>query len=245
MVKLFAAAIGVLALSTSLAWGQCRQALALGLDVSGSVDTSEYRLQLDGLANAMLHPDVRRALLAMPSAPVSLLVYEWSGPNDQPLVLDWIAVESEADIAEMAAQLRKTQRRATTVTTAIGAAMVTGIGHLNRRSECWTRTLDISGDGKSNTGPNPDTISRSSLIDQITINALVIGAPPRFFGDTDTVEISELSAYFTAYVITAPDGFVETALGFSDFEAAMTRKLLRELQGMIVSQLPQAPTATQ
>ena len=31
----------------------CRQALALGLDVSGSVDACEYRLQIDGLAQAL------------------------------------------------------------------------------------------------------------------------------------------------------------------------------------------------
>lgn len=34
------------------AQANCRLALALGLDVSGSVDSREYRLQLDGLANA-------------------------------------------------------------------------------------------------------------------------------------------------------------------------------------------------
>ncbi|MCX8955594.1 DUF1194 domain-containing protein, partial [Ruegeria sp. NA] len=40
------------------AFGECRQALALGLDVSGSVDSREYRLQLDGLASALTRPEV-------------------------------------------------------------------------------------------------------------------------------------------------------------------------------------------
>ncbi|WP_336247087.1 DUF1194 domain-containing protein [Octadecabacter dasysiphoniae] len=48
----------------------CRQALALGLDVSGSVDRREYRLQLDGLADALGHPDVVDALLSQMDAPV-------------------------------------------------------------------------------------------------------------------------------------------------------------------------------
>ena len=35
----------------------CRQALALGLDVSGSVDAVEYRLQTAGLAAALMAPE--------------------------------------------------------------------------------------------------------------------------------------------------------------------------------------------
>ena len=66
----------------------CRQALALGLDVSGSVDAREYRLQLDGLAAAFGSAEVRAALLVLPSRPVEVLIFEWSGPTDQALVLE-------------------------------------------------------------------------------------------------------------------------------------------------------------
>ena len=41
----------------------CRQALALGLDVSGSVDEAEYQLQLQGLAAALIRDDVRASLI--------------------------------------------------------------------------------------------------------------------------------------------------------------------------------------
>ena len=40
----------------------CRLALALGLDVSGSVDASEYRLQLNGLSTALLRTCSHRKL---------------------------------------------------------------------------------------------------------------------------------------------------------------------------------------
>ena len=59
----------------------CRQALALGLDVSGSVDGGEYRLQLDGLAAALREPAVIAAMLSVPSAPVHLAIFEWSEPG--------------------------------------------------------------------------------------------------------------------------------------------------------------------
>ena len=46
------------------------------MDVSGSVDADEYRLQLNGLANALLSPDVAEVLFLLPDAPVRLAVYE-------------------------------------------------------------------------------------------------------------------------------------------------------------------------
>ena len=66
----------VLTLLAAPADAACRQALALGLDVSSSVDDTEYRLQLDGLAAALLKPEVRAAFLALPDAPVRLYVFE-------------------------------------------------------------------------------------------------------------------------------------------------------------------------
>jgi len=71
----------------------------------------------------------------------------------------------------------------------------------------------------------------------ITVNALVIGADNPSSGDTRQAEIGELSSYFRAEVIAGQDAFVETALGFDDYEAAMTRKLLRELEVLAVSDL--------
>lgn len=54
----------------------CRQALVLGLDVSGSVDMKEYQLQLKGLSNALLNDEVRSSFFVMPKSPVKLLVFE-------------------------------------------------------------------------------------------------------------------------------------------------------------------------
>lgn len=47
------AAALALALASGPAGAECRQALAVGLDVSASVDDREYRLQVEGLANAL------------------------------------------------------------------------------------------------------------------------------------------------------------------------------------------------
>lgn len=233
---LFAAAWALWA-HTASAQDACRQALALGLDVSGSVDSREYRLQMDGLAAALLNPDVQQAVLAMPGSPIKIAVYEWSGPGDQTMIQNWTPLRSANDLSNLAARLRATRRAPSEQSTGLGAAMRYGAALLGQHPDCWKRTLDISGDGKSNTGRAPKDVPTSELSD-ITINALVIGADPLDHGDSRQAEISELSSYFNAYVIHGPDAFVEVALGFDDYERAMTRKLLRELQGFALSALP-------
>lgn len=219
------------------AMAQCRQALALGLDVSGSVDTAEYRLQMDGLAAALQDDEVVASLLSTPSTPVEIAVYQWSGPSDQSVLVHWTAIRSAADIEAVAAALRAASRPAGSVGTALGTAMRTGLNLLLQRAECWKLTLDISGDGKRNMGPQPKAVRDELQTAGITVNALVIGADAPRSGDIRQVEIAELSSYFRANVITGPDAFVQTALGFAAYEDAMTRKLKRELQGLVIGRL--------
>ncbi len=219
------------------AFAQCRQALALGLDVSGSVDTREYRLQMDGLAAALLDPEVVQAIMAMPSAPVRIAIFEWSGPEYQRLILDWTEIKSTQTLRAAADALETARRSKASPGTALGAAMEVGAALLAQQTGCWKRTLDLSGDGKHNLGPHPKTVRDALKNASLTINALVIGADAPGIADTRQVEIGELSSYFNAYVKTGPGAFVETAIGFEDYQAAMIRKLKRELEGLVVSSL--------
>ncbi|MEL6463956.1 MAG: DUF1194 domain-containing protein [Pseudomonadota bacterium] len=235
-----AALIGaaVAALVGAEAAAECRQALALGLDVSGSVDAREYRLQMDGLAAALDSGRVRQALLQMPSAPVHLLVYEWSGPDDPAVILPWTAIDTAPALNAVIGQLRATERRQASPGTALGLAMREGVAHLEERAECWKRTLDLSGDGKSNLGVRPVDVKPEIEPTGIIINALVIGADTMTLGDVRQAEISGLSAYFQNSVIVGAGSFVETALGFEDYAAAMARKLERELETLILGAAP-------
>jgi hypothetical protein len=220
-------------------WGgavaaECRLALALGLDVSGSVDVMEYRLQLDGVANALTHPEVIAAIVSTPGASVALGVYEWSGPDFQRILVDWTLLEGPADVVEAAERLRGAGRVASDPSTAIGASMLFGARMLGAAPACWRQVIDISGDGKSNTGPHPRDVS---VPGDVMINALVIGGELIDPAENRAVLLPELSAYFRAYILRGPEAFVETARGFHDFEDAMVRKLKRELMVVAVSDL--------
>ena len=236
MIRLWLAALALTGLSGTAA-ADCRQALALGLDVSGSVDAREYRLQLGGLAQALEDAEVRDKLLAMPSAPVRLLVYEWSGPADQAVIVPWTEIDSAARLDDLIARLRATERRDASPGTALGVAMHQGARHLARQGDCWKRTLDISGDGTSNLGPRPRDVKDGLAAQGITVNALVIGIDGPSLGDVRQSDIGELTSYFRAEVIIGPDAFVQTALGFGDYARAMREKLIRELEGLVVSRL--------
>ncbi|WP_308445957.1 DUF1194 domain-containing protein [Ruegeria spongiae] len=217
------------------AQAQCRQALALGLDVSGSVDSQEYRMQLDGLANALLHPEIVTLLTAQPAAPARLAVYEWSGANDQRLLINWRDIRDRTDLDQISALLRATRRAEADPGTAVGAAMRFGAGMLVQQGDCWKRTLDLSGDGKHNLGPHPRDVQAELIAQGLTINGLLIGSDPRFGQNRRYGEIGELSAYYRAWVILGPGAFVEIALGFEHYEQAMVRKLRRELEAPAMS----------
>ncbi|MBB97075.1 MAG: hypothetical protein CML68_21065 [Rhodobacteraceae bacterium] len=231
MAALFATALGLAPLPAQ-AQLSCRHALVLALDVSGSVDSREYQMQIDGLAAALDDPDVRRALLAQPQAPVHLAIFEWSAPEYQRRLVPWTAITGPAMLDGLIATLRATRRAAAPPGTAIGSALAAGAALLDERSQCWKRTMDISGDGKHNMGPHPDTLKAPLQARDLTVNALVIGTDDPRQGDARQDDVAGLSSYFRAYVITGPGAFVETALGFRDYESAMVRKLLRELEGL-------------
>lgn len=224
------------------AFAQCRQALALGLDVSGSVDATEYRLQMDGVANALLDDAVADAFLMIPDAHVRLMVFEWSARLNQRQIVGWTEIQTRQDLASVAERLLST--RASPVenpSTAIGAAMLYGVQELEAQAGCWQKTLDISGDGPANIGLHPQDI-RPEAIGQVVINGLVIGPDSPANINKNRHNLKTLMEYYEAYVLRGFGAFGEPAADFNDFQRAMQRKLIRELQPPAVSYLePSGP----
>ncbi len=220
-------ALIVLALWANVAQAACRQALALGLDVSGSVDADEYSLQMQGVASALSDPDVLMALGTLPNVPVHLAIFEWSGPNYQRLIQPWRPVTTVADVAGIAQVLRQHPRGIAPPTTGLGAALTYGAALMAERPNCWKHTLDISGDGKNNAGPRPRDVDER--LGNMEVNALVIGISTQDRLSHEEIEVGELTTYFQAEVIRGPNAFTEVALGYDDYARALRRKLLREL----------------
>lgn len=208
----------------------CRLALVLALDVSTSVDAEEERLQREGLAQALLAPEVVRAFLA--DAPVALYAFHWSHAAFQrPILPGWQMVRSEADLASVAATImysRRSRAERSHSRTALGAALVHAALALNEAPDCEARTVDIAGDGWNNDGLGPQAVYALPLFDGVTVNALLIGDP---------LDGQELRAWFQAEVLHGPGAFLIYADGFEDYAEGMEAKLLRELELPLVSGL--------
>jgi len=198
-------------------WGHahaCQLALVLAVDVSGSVDRQEYDIQMQGLAAALNDGIVVDALIEQ-EAMVTLL--QWTGSSRQRQTIPWHKIETALDVAEFAAQVGQDERVWRNYSTAIGEALIAAQTALAAVPECTRKVVDVSGDGISNEGVDPNT-RRTSLSDMgVTVNALAI----------ETNE-TDLTAWFFENLIHGEGAFVVTANGFEDYPEQIKRKLQRE-----------------
>ena len=211
------------ALLAGTAQAGCRLALALALDVSSSVDALEYDLQRVGLAAALSSDEVRHAILTGAEGDVALAVYEWSGFSQHKLHLDWSVLRSHDDIDNAVRILAGMERSHDDFPTAVGQALGYGATLLQRAPNCTRKVIDVSGDGVNNYGFGPQAAYRNFPFDGVTVNGLVI------LGQTEGV-----LRYYHTNVLHGRNAFVITANGFEDFSNAMTRKLYREVNDIVL-----------
>lgn len=218
---------GLLALCPGAATA-CALELILAMDVSGSINAHEHRLQTEGLASAFEHPSLAAAVSGLEGG-MLVTVTQWSGASRQTQSIGWRKVSAPEDLMGFAAEIRAANRRWRNFSTAIGEALLHAEFVSRSAPEiCLRRVIDVSGDGVSNEGvpPQPEAWRLAQL--GYTINGLVIrGADP------DPV------AHYNSQVIAGPGAFVEVAESFEDYPRAILRKLLREIESpMMVSQAP-------
>jgi hypothetical protein len=234
MKRLFAA-LALLAAPLQAQELPCRLALMMGLDISSSVNGSEYALQLDGLIAAFRDEEVRDAILAVPGTEVQVMVYEWSGYVQQDAIVRWRALRTEADIDRFVSDLEVHFRVYSDFPTAIGRALEYALAEFDRLpTECAQKIVDLSGDGVGNDGPPAISYWPRLAEAGVTVNALVIaGAAP------DPV------AHYRYSVITGPGAFHLVATnGFEDYPPLIRGKLLREFQPVLMLSNGEQPAIT-
>lgn len=213
----------LLVLMASPADAYCKLALALGLDISSSVNAHEYGLQLNGLAYAIETPEVINAILSPEGGFIEATVYEWSGYEQQDVIIGWTTLDSPEAVHAFANRLRAHRRQYSEFATALGKGVEFGARLLRTAPECGRRVLDVSGDGVNNVGVGPEYFREIGLFDGIVINGLVIlGAFP------------DPSAYYRRNVMHGPEAFVAIARDFDAYRDAMIGKLLREISAEMV-----------
>ncbi len=184
--------------------------LKLLIDVSGSVSTAEYNLQKNGYVNVFNNAGLWNTF-AGTNQTLAVSYSEWA--NSSLLRTNWFTITNASSAASFASAINSLVGRASVGSgTDLGQAIDFGINALNTNNFAGTkRIIDFSGDGCSSTA----LAARTNAINaNIVLNGLAIGG-------------SGIESCYGTYI--TPNGFVEGAATFDDFEVALGRKIGREI----------------
>ena len=219
-----------LAAARAMAAEQVDLELVLAIDVSGSVDGFEARLQRDGYVAAFSDPVVLRAIRSGPHKRIAVTYFEWAGFGHTIPTIPWTVIGSEEDAIAFTQALRDrpiVRGRYTSISGAIGFGIAL-FGQSDR--DATRRVIDVSGDGPNNIGPIVTSARDRAARQQITINGLpIINDRLQPYG---LPQIPNLDLYFENCVIGGPGAFIVVADSFQDFGSAIRRKLILEIAGI-------------
>jgi len=225
---LLAAALGALLLGT----GTVAQAvpvdveLALLVDVSGSVSSTEYNLQKQGYINAFQDPGVQSLIDSLPNG-VAVTYIEWSSGNEQAQLVPWTLLTDAASANAFANAIAGTTRAFSGLTAPGSAINYASPLFMQNGYEGARWVIDISGDGSENDGDDTKTARDAFLAltpsgegSSIAINGLpILGSE------------ANLDTWYQNNIVGGPNSFLIAASSFNDFQDAVLRKIRREIQG--------------
>lgn len=191
--------------------------LQLLADVSSSVSTSEYALQLGGYESAFRSSGVIDAIESGAIGSIAVQYIEWSSATQQFVGVDWFNIFDDTSSNAFADMLAGVSRSFSGLT-GVGSAINFGLPLFNNGYEGTRLVMDVSGDGIQNTGDDTAVARDAALADGVdAINGITIGSN------------ATLTSWYTDNVVGGTDAFVSSAIGFSDFSDAIEDKLIREI----------------
>lgn len=193
--------------------------LVLAVDSSGSIDSSEFRMQMDGFAAAFRNPNVLAAVKHGPLGAIAVTLVEWSSANQQHQSIIWTKICDEESIGAFAEQIATTPRFVVGGSTSVSDALRYASGLFDRSGfASERRVIDVSGDGSNNSGISPESVRDAIVNSGITINGLAI-----------LTDEPGLQAYYQNSVIGGVGSFVMAAEDFQTFSNAILSKLIQEI----------------
>lgn len=192
----------------------CDTALILTIDVSNSVDTVEFRIQTDGLADALEDPEIVDTMVA---GGTTVAVVQWSGVDKQALSIPWTPIRTALDVQSLSRQARQLERAFVLSDTAPAEAILFSLRLFDEVPNCTRRVIDISGDGTPNSGSDVRAARAMAERQGVTINAIAI----------ESMGLA-ITNFFRRAVITR-NGFVMTARTHREYPATLRAKILREI----------------
>ena len=202
----------------------------LAADVSRSIDDAEFDLQRKGYAAALTDPRVLAAIHGRPGAAIGASFVEWSGDEDQLVVVDWTEIRDEEDAGSMAAAMIAAPR-SFMGRTSISAAIDFAMAHFTKSKwQASRRIIDVSGDGTNNSGRAVTEARDQATSQGVTINGLaIINDKPNLGYSAHTQPPGGLPLYYRQNVIGGTNAFLLVVQDFNSFADAMAQKLAKEI----------------
>lgn len=200
--------------------------LVLALDVSGSINATEYALQRTGYADAFGSSAVQAAITGSALGAIAVTVVQWS--NSAVQSIGWTLINDAATADGFVAALAAMPRAFSGGTNIpAGIEFSRQLLAADNGYEGQRQVIDVSGDGSSNTAATR-AARDAAVADGITINGLPIG------------NSQGLRNFYTNSVIGGPGAFSVAANDFAAFGAAIEQKLLREISNPVPVPVPAA-----
>ena len=201
--------------------------LVLAVDISGSVDDEEARLQRNGYVGALTSPEVVRAVTSGMLGRIAVTYMEYAGAAFSEVVVGWSLIEDMASADAFARKLAAAPIR-TEVWTSIAHAIDFALPlFADNAFEGTRQVIDVSGDGPNNNGVLvTDARARAQALG-VTVNGLPIINGR--VSPSGWPQMENLDWYYEDCVITGPTSFIVVANSFQDFARAIRRKLVLEI----------------
>jgi hypothetical protein len=221
-------------------------ALVMAVDISQSVDENRYRLQMEGIAQALEDAEVVRVITSGPRRTILFTLIGWS--DRARVLLPWTWIGSVSDAAAVAKMLRSLPS-ASGEYTCMGRMMkyLSDVTLNPVPVKADRVVVDVSGDG-------PDNCTSIQYVDEqrdrlVGNGAIVNGLPILEDGAEREVErwnrapgstqgefplpskddARTLTLWYERHVMGGPGAFVITAQGYADFARAIRRKFIEEI----------------
>lgn len=210
--------------------------LLLLVDVSGSVDSSEYNLMMGGYEQAFRSASVLTAIQGGNRGAIAVSLVFWSANTQQATGVGWTKINNSTSANAFADAIANTTRQYNSMT-AIGSAITHGTtlfgtetGGVDNGFSSNAQIIDISGDGEDNDTP-PDGDRAQNVRDardaaMATGIDMINGLPIGNAGGA-------LVAYYTDNIIAGSSGgvdaFTQHASTFGDIQDTLETKLQAEI----------------
>jgi hypothetical protein len=230
-------------------------ALVVSVDVSQSVDDTRYRLQMEGIAEALEDPGVIGTVTGGTHGAILFAMVAWADRSE--IAVPWVVIDSAAAARAVAAEVRTLRRFGGEFTCL--ADMLTALPDI-ALAEMPARpdriVVDVSGDGVDNcAGERAVAEARDGLVARgVTVNGLPIvedrermvgggayrkpGHGMNYLRPLETQEQLTLEDWYRTFVMGGERAFILVADGYADFARAMRAKFVTEISALPAGRVP-------